>query len=79
MCERELRREREMSDYEDDYESYSYGEGEWEGGEGDGGGGEGGREAFQYDPYLPFLTEGLLLPAAAMATGVAGAAAGGCK
>ena len=77
MRERELRREREMSDYEDEYESYSYGEGEWEG---DGGGGEGGREVFQYDPYLPFLTEGLLLPVAAMATGaVAGAAAGGCK
>lgn len=63
-----------MSDYEDDFESYSYGGDEWSG-EGEGGGGGGG-----HDPRYPLLTEGLLLPAAAMATGaIAGAAVGGCK
>ena len=62
------REERGMSDYEEDYESYSYGEGEG------GGGGGGGR----FDPCFPILAEGLIFPAAAMATGaIAGAAAGG--
>ena len=61
-----------MSDYEEEYESYSYGEG-GRGGEGGGGGGA-------FDPCFPILAEGLIFPAAVMATGaIAGAAAGGCK
>ena len=58
-----------MSDYEEDYDSYSYEE--------TGGGGGG---AMKFDPCFPILAEGLIFPAAAMATGaIAGAAAGRCK
>ena len=58
-----------MSDYEADYDSYSYGGDEWDGG----GGGD------EY-PHFPLLTEGVVLPAAAMAAGaVTGVAAGGCE
>ena len=61
-----------------EYDSCSYGGDEWDGGEEGGGGGGGG--VYEADPHFPLLAEELLLPAAAMATGVvAGAAADRCK
>lgn len=66
-----------MSDYDDDdFDSFSYGGDSWDGG---GGGGNP-----QCDPRYPLMTEELLIPVTAMATGaltgaLAGAAAGECK
>lgn len=66
------------SDYDDDdFDSFSYGGDSWDGG-GEGGGAEG------HDPKYPLMTQELLIPVAAMATGalagaLTGAAGGKCK
>ena len=72
---RKRRETREMSEYDDDdFDSFSYGGDSWDGG----GGGGGGGEIPQYDPRFPLMTEELLIPVAAMATGaLTGALAGG--
>lgn len=59
-----------MSDYDDDdFDSFSYGGDSWDGG--------GGGENPQCDPRFPLMTEELLIPVAAMATGaLTGALAG---